>query len=89
MKPYTQVAIGQEKTERAAPSPAVLGFGGAIRICPICNRPLTGRQTSACSDKCRAALSRRRRAEGQLEKNRRVRELLQAAVRVLSETGEG
>jgi predicted nucleic acid-binding Zn ribbon protein len=54
--------------------------------CPICSKPLTGKQSSACSNVCRAALSRRRRAEGQLEKNRRVRELLKAAARVLSGT---
>ncbi len=89
MKPHTQVAIDQEKTERAAPSPAVVGSGGAIRICPICNRLLTGRQTSACSDKCRAALSRRRRAEGLCERDRRVCELLEAAVWVLSGTEDG
>ncbi len=75
-----------EKTERAAPSPAVVGSGGALRACPICGKPLTGRQTSACSDKCRAALSRRKRADEQSEKDRRVRELLEAAVRVLSGT---
>ena len=31
------------------------------RACPGCGRPLTGRQ-GACSGKCRAALSRRRKA---------------------------
>ncbi len=53
------------------------------RSCPVCGRPLTGRQTSACSDRCRAALSRRTRAEGQAERDRRVRELLEAAMRVV------
>jgi hypothetical protein len=30
--------------------------------CPVCGQPLTGRQRSACSARCRAALSRRRTA---------------------------
>lgn len=30
--------------------------------CDACDRPLTGRQRSACSPRCRAALSRQRRA---------------------------
>lgn len=29
--------------------------------CPICGRPLTGRQFSACSGRCRQALCRDRR----------------------------
>ncbi len=89
MKPHTQVAIDQEETERAALSPAVIGSGEALRACPICGRPLTGRQTSPCSDKCRAALSRRKRADEQSEKDRRVCELLEAALRVVSGTEEG
>ena len=59
-----------EKTERAAPGPAVVGSPGTIpddpnpgrpprengaRACPICGAPLTGRQASACSDNCWAA----------------------------------
>ncbi len=63
-------------SERAAPGPAVVGSGDTIqadaypdrplrestpRICPICGVGLRGRQTSACSDKHRAAKSRRAR----------------------------
>ena len=33
------------------------------RPCPVCKSPMTGRQRSACSGKCRAELSRRRRKE--------------------------
>jgi len=73
-----------EKSERAA----VAHAGGAVvaspRPCPVCGHAMTGRRTSACSDKCRAALSRRTRAEQQAERDQRVRELLEAAVRVLS-----
>ena len=80
---HAQQAAPEEKTERAAPSHSVVGSGEPSCACPICGTPLKGRQTSACSDRCRAALSRRRRTEGQAEKERRVRELLEAAVRVL------
>jgi predicted nucleic acid-binding Zn ribbon protein len=31
--------------------------------CPICKGPMTGRQKSACSGKCRAELSRFKRKE--------------------------
>jgi len=49
------------ESERAAVAPPVVGSGEPIRPCPVCGTPLRGRQTSACSDKCRAAKSRRRR----------------------------
>ncbi len=89
MSTHIDIAIPGEKTERAAPSPAVIGSGEALRACPICGRPLTGRQTSACSNVCRAALSRRKRADAQSEKDRRVRELLEAALRVVGGAWEG
>ena len=31
------------------------------RPCPVCKSPMTGRQKSACSGPCRAALSRSKR----------------------------
>ncbi len=64
------------ESERAAVGPAVVGSPGTIvddptldrppkattpRTCPICGVGLRGRRTSACSDKHRAAKSRRRR----------------------------
>ncbi len=64
------------ESERAAVGPAVVGSPGTLtgdpspsrpagettaRICPICGAGLRGRQTSACSDKHRAAISRRKR----------------------------
>ncbi len=54
-------ACSKTKSERAA----VAARGGDVvassRPCPVCGEPMTGRKTSACSDKCRAAKSRRRR----------------------------
>ncbi len=103
MKPHTQVAIDQEKTERAAPSPAVIGSGDAMqappdperprreigpRTCPICGNGLTGRQTSACSDKCRAALSRRRRAQAITDREREIRGHVKALAKQVGLTAE-
>ncbi len=73
----------REESERAA----VAARGGDVvaspRPCPVCGEPMPGRRTSACSDKCRAAKSRRRRAASHTERDRRVRALLEAAMRVL------
>jgi predicted nucleic acid-binding Zn ribbon protein len=76
----------QEKSERAGTSPRVVGFPGPTAACPICGTPLCGRQKSACSDRCRAAKSRRRRAQAQSEGERRVQELLYSAMRELEWT---
>ncbi len=46
------------------------------RICPICGVELKGRQTSACSDKHRAALSRRKRIPVKAENARVLRDAL-------------
>ncbi len=93
-----------EKTERAALGPSVVGFPGTPtgdpspgrspgettpRICPICGAGLKGRQTSGCSDKHRAALSRQRRAEDKAQRDAQVRGLLERAMRLLaSQSGE-
>lgn len=55
------------------------------RRCPVCQeQPIHGRQ-EVCSGKCRAALSRRRKAEAQRARDERVRELLNAALAALKE----
>jgi hypothetical protein len=85
-----QTVNPESKSERAAPAPLVVGSGERSEsLCPICETPLRGPQRSACSPKCRAAKSRRRRAEERTEKDRRVREPLEATLRVVSGTGEG
>jgi predicted nucleic acid-binding Zn ribbon protein len=38
----------------------VIAFLEPFRPCPACGRVMPGRRTSACSDRCRAAESRRR-----------------------------
>lgn len=85
MRTHSEVVPSDEETERAALAKLGGPVVGSPGCCPICGVPLTGRQTSACSDRCRAAKSRRQRAEGQAERNRRVRELLEAAVRLVSQ----
>lgn len=85
MATHTEIASPSEKSERAAPSPCVIGSGeGSRPPCPTCGTPLRGRQRSACSDRCRAAKSRRRRIPFPLEQAREIRHL----VRELAETSE-
>jgi len=106
METRPTIAPDERKSERAAPSPPVVGFqdmiGGdptpgrpsgetAPRItpaCPICGGPLHGRQTSACSDKCRAARSRQERARKLTERERRVQAYLLTALETLWEAQE-
>lgn len=45
------------ESERAAPSAAGGAMVGLRRTCPVCGAPMSGRKTSACSDKCRARKS--------------------------------
>ena len=46
-----------------------------VRSCPVCGAELTGRQR-ACSGRCRAALSRRSRAEKLTEREARLQGLV-------------
>ncbi len=61
MSTHTHIATDQERSEReavAAPGAVVVA---CPRPCPVCGQAVTGRKTSSCSDKCRAAKSRRNR----------------------------
>ena len=49
------------------------------RPCPVCKGPMTDRQRSACSGKCRAAWSRKKKAEAQEEREREVTAALDEA----------
>ena len=55
-------------------------------VCCVCGKPLRRRQRQVCSGKCRAALSRGRKAEAVSQRTRRVRGLLAEALRLLGET---
>ncbi len=49
------------------------------RLCPVCKGPMTGRKESACSGRCRTALSRKKKAEAQEEREREVTAALDEA----------
>ena len=54
------------------------------RRCPVCQTPLTGREAQqVCSGKCRAALSRQKKAEELTQRDRRIRKLLEEALGML------
>jgi len=55
------------------------------RPCPVCKAPMTGRQRTGCSGKCRAEASRKRKAEFDRGRKRKVRVLLEEAIEVLGE----
>jgi predicted nucleic acid-binding Zn ribbon protein len=83
MRTHTETGPPPEQSERA---PLVKSGGGVVaspQQCPVCGQAMTGRKTSACSDRCRAALSRRTRAEEQTERDQRVRALLETALQAL------
>ncbi len=58
------------------------------RPCETCGTTLTGRQKKCCSARCRAALSRRMRAEAQEDRERRIQGLLKETLRLLAGGGE-
>jgi predicted nucleic acid-binding Zn ribbon protein len=51
------------ESERAASSAPVIPFCEVIRPCPVCGQAMTGRQTSACSNRCRAAKNHRKQLD--------------------------
>jgi predicted nucleic acid-binding Zn ribbon protein len=67
--------------ERSAP------VGSPQPVCVICGGPREIRKREACSDKCRAALSRRRRNEAQSTRDGKIRLLLEAALKTLERQG--
>ena len=74
-----EIATPSEKSVRAP----LVKPGGAVvassRPCPICGTPLKGRQ-EACSAKCRAAKSRRRRAPMKREDLQAIRATLRRTI---------
>ncbi len=57
------------------------------RRCPVCKGPMAEQKESACSGRCRAALSRKKKAQAQEERERRIQGLLKETRRLLE--GEG
>ena len=56
------------------------------RHCPVCWGPLRDRQRT-CSGRCRAAISRQRRAEVEAERDQELQELLERALKLLQVKG--
>ncbi len=59
------------------------------RRCETCGTPLTGRQKKSCSARCRAALSRSRRAEAQEERDQRIRQAMKVLEREIGPSRTG
>jgi|OpeIllAssembly_1097287.scaffolds.fasta_scaffold2229890_2 predicted nucleic acid-binding Zn ribbon protein len=72
---------------RAAVDGARVASGEAVRPCPVCGTPLRPGQTSACSGKCRAILSRRRRVPLPMAEAKAIRASLTAALEALERYG--
>jgi len=79
MSPPVPLPIPRPKPARAA---SHLGRGLAPGIvCVVCGGPRDSRKREACGPRCRAALSRRRKAEAQAERDQAIKGLLEAALR--------
>jgi len=78
MSPSKRPRVVPPKPERSvlvdSPEPA----------CVVCGGPRGPRKRATCSDACRAALSRTRRVDAQLERDAEIRGLLEAALKRLS-----
>jgi hypothetical protein len=84
MPAHTDIAPPEEKSERAPLAQCDGVVVGSPRPCPICGAALTGRQ-QACSGKCRAAKSRRRRIPLPVTEVRKIRASLRTALEAVSE----
>ena len=62
-------------------------LGSPESICVVCGGPRDARKREACSDKCRAALSRRRRKDARRSRDEEIRALLETALKKLGESG--
>ncbi len=79
------LAVSPPETKRqSARAPLSAGVGASCRACGV---PLGPRQRVACSGKCRAELSRRRRQRELLALLDQAVEVLQAAQRLLQSDG--
>ncbi len=51
------------------------------RPCPVCKGPMAEQKESACSGRCRAALSRKKKAQAQEERDQRLQRLVETLAR--------
>jgi predicted nucleic acid-binding Zn ribbon protein len=75
------------KSQEQPESARALSRSPMIPSCPICGAGLTGRKR-ACSARCRAALSRRRKVETLAIRERRMRELVKILAKEVGLRGE-
>jgi predicted nucleic acid-binding Zn ribbon protein len=79
-------AYSKSESERAASSVLGRDVVASPRPCPVCGGAMPGRKTSACSDRCRAAKSRRRRRVPlRVTEVREIRDSLTAALEAVWE----
>ena len=51
------------------------------RRCQVCKGPMAEQKESACSGRCRAALSRRKKAQAQEERDQRLQRMVETLAR--------
>ena len=83
--PRTSLPPESERAAVAAPGVAVVA---SPRPCPVCGQAMAGRRTSACSDKCRAAKSRRRRLQIPAEDFEAIRARLMTVLEALGKLSQ-
>lgn len=66
--------------ERSAP------VGSPQPVCVVCGGPRELRKRETCSDRCRAALSRQRRALSQTTRDQEIRDALEAVAELVQVT---
>ena len=59
--------------------------GSPELVCVVCGGPRSPRKREACSDACRTALNRRRKADAEGKRKAELRALLEAALNKLTE----
>lgn len=69
MPTYKELIEYSERLQRGSDEPKAKR---EPRRCPICGAPLTGRQKTACSNRCHVALHRKHRREGALPKGGKI-----------------
>jgi predicted nucleic acid-binding Zn ribbon protein len=80
---------GGARHARLAPCPIVRPWWpplnpSAESVCGVCGGPRDARKREACSDKCRAAISRRRRADAQGKRDAETLAVLDGIMRLCS-----
>ena len=82
--PVQQAVLGRDPALAPSPTPQVRAESArALRT--GCGGPLVGRQRVGCSSRCRAVVSRQRKAEARRERHAEIRALLEAALEKLRE----